>query len=64
MACFFIAHHHGGTIEASSPAGGGNVFNIRLPVSPEPASSTSDDTQFLKKAMLNEELWDKLITNP
>jgi two-component system probable response regulator PhcQ len=63
MACFFIAHHHGGTIEAHSPAGGGNVFNIRLPVQPEPVITTSEDTQFLKKALLNEQLWDKLITN-
>ena len=61
MACFFIVHHHGGTIEAHSPAGGGNVFTIRLPLKPEPANSDFDDTQFLKKAMLNEELWAKLI---
>jgi two-component system probable response regulator PhcQ len=61
MACFFIAHHHGGTIEAHSPAGGGNVFTIRLPLKPEPANSDYNDTQFLKKAMLNEELWAKLI---
>jgi two-component system probable response regulator PhcQ len=63
MACFFIAHHHGGTIEAVSPAGGGNLFTIRLPLAPEPVSSSSEDTQFLKKAMLNEQLWDKLITS-
>ncbi len=63
MACFFIAHHHGGTIEAHSPEGGGNVFNIRLPVQPEPVVTNADDTQFLKKALLNEQLWDKLIAN-
>ena len=63
MACFFIAHHHGGTIEAVSPAGGGNLFTIRLPLQPEPVSSSSEDTQFLKKAMLNEQLWDKLIAS-
>jgi len=61
MACFFIAHHHGGTIEAHSPASGGNVFTIRLPLQPEPVNSNADDTQFLKKTMLNEQLWDKLI---
>jgi two-component system probable response regulator PhcQ len=63
MACFFIAHHHGGTIEAVSPADGGNLFTIRLPLQPEPVSSSSEDTQFLKKAMLNEQLWDKLIAS-
>jgi len=63
MACFFIAHHHGGTIEAHSPKEGGNVFNIRLPVTPEPTSDNADDTQFLQKALLNEQLWDKLISS-
>jgi signal transduction histidine kinase len=62
MACFFIAHHHGGTIEAESLPGGGNTFMIRLPLQPEPTGNSSGDTQFLKKAMLNEQLWDKLIT--
>ena len=63
MACFFIAHHHGGTIAAHSPADGGNVFNVHLPVTPEPASDNADDPQFLQKALLNEQLWDKLITS-
>jgi two-component system probable response regulator PhcQ len=63
LACFFIAHHHGGTIEAHSPATGGNVFNVQLPVKPEPTIESADDTQFLKKALLNEQLWDKLIAN-
>jgi len=62
MACFFIAHHHGGTIEAEGLPEGGNAFMIRLPLRPEPAANNSEDTQFLRKAMLNEQLWDKLIT--
>ena len=63
MACFFIAHHHGGTIEADSLPDGGNTFILRLPLRPEPGGTSSEDTQFLKKAMLNEQLWDKLITS-
>lgn len=62
MACFFIAHHHGGTIEARNLPGGGNAFVIRLPLKPETAAPSSDDTQFLKKALMNEQLWDKLIS--
>jgi two-component system probable response regulator PhcQ len=60
MACFFIAHHHGGNIEAHSLTGGGNTFLIRLPLRPEPVATTSEDTQFLKRALFNEQLWDKL----
>jgi two-component system probable response regulator PhcQ len=63
MACFFIAHHHGGTIEAQPLPEGGNVFSIHLPLRPEPVVTSSEDTQFLKKAMLNEKLWDKLISS-
>ncbi len=63
MACFFIAHHHGGTIEADSLPDGGNTFILRLPLRPKPGGTSSEDTQFLKKAMLNEQLWDKLITS-
>jgi two-component system probable response regulator PhcQ len=62
MACFFIAHHHGGKIEAQNLPGGGNRFIIRLPLRPEAAPSGLDDTAFLKKAMLDEKLWDKLIS--
>ena len=61
MACFFIAHHHGGKIEARS-SGHGNVFTLRLPLKPERNTPSSDETGFLKRALLNENLWGKLIT--
>jgi two-component system, probable response regulator PhcQ len=61
MACFFIVHHHGGKIEAKSQPGGGNTFTLRLPLNPEPASSSPDETVFLQKALLNEGLWEKLL---
>ena len=63
MACFFIAHHHGGKIEAQSVPGG-NIFTVRLPLKPERAANApTEETSFLKRALLNEELWDKLITH-
>jgi signal transduction histidine kinase len=63
MACFFIVHHHGGKIEAKSRAGHGTTFIIRLPLQPERAVSSSlDDGAFLQKALLNEGLWEKLLT--
>ena len=61
MACFFIVHHHGGTIEAVSPEGGGNIFHIRLPLKPEVSTGAFEDTQFLKKALLNDKLWNELV---
>ena len=62
MACFFIVHHHGGKIEAKSQPGGGNRFTLRLPLRPESTAASPDETAFLKKALLNEGLWEKLLS--
>jgi len=63
MACFFIAHHHGGKIEARSEPGG-NTFTIRLPVKPERQPvAAAEDGDFMKRALLNNNLWEKLLTS-
>jgi two-component system, probable response regulator PhcQ len=62
MACFFIVHHHGGRIEARTQPGQGNNFALHFPLKPEPVTLSPDDTVFLQKALLNEGLWDKLLT--
>jgi two-component system probable response regulator PhcQ len=61
MACFFIVHHHGGRIEAHSEEGKGTTFTVHLPVN---ASNTlaEDRPEFLQKILLNETLWQKLIS--
>jgi len=61
MACFFIVHHHGGRIEAQNLPGGGNQFKLYLPLQPERVVVPAEETDFLKKAMLNENLWEKLL---
>jgi two-component system probable response regulator PhcQ len=61
MACFFIAHHHGGRIEAQNLPGGGNRFTLHLPLHPERAPASTDEADFLRKVMLNENIWDKLL---
>jgi two-component system, probable response regulator PhcQ len=60
MACFFIIHHHGGKMEARSLPGFGTTFLLRLPLQPERAAP-SEEGEFLQKALLNQELWEKLL---
>jgi two-component system probable response regulator PhcQ len=61
MACFFIVHHHGGEIDAKSQPGLGTTFTLRLPLVPERVETPSGEGEFLQKALLNDELWRKLM---
>jgi signal transduction histidine kinase len=61
MACFFIVHHHNGKIEAKSE-GKGTTFTIRLPADPNLSPPAANDTDFLRKVLLNDNLWEKLIS--
>jgi two-component system probable response regulator PhcQ len=63
MACFFIVHHHGGNIEARTQPGQGTSFTLHLPLQAEPAPVSTSDTDFLRKALLNENLWEKLLSS-
>ena len=60
MACFFLAHHHGGKIEAHSQPGG-NVITVRLPLKPGHHIASAGDADFMRRALLNEDLWGKLL---
>jgi two-component system probable response regulator PhcQ len=63
MACFFIVYHHGGKIDAKSQPGRGTTFTIHLPLNPERAAPPPNEPEFLQKVLLNEELWEKLISS-
>ncbi len=56
MACYFIAHHHGGRIDARNEDGGSS-FTIRLPLDPATAAPSSDTTEFSQRTLSSDELW-------
>jgi two-component system probable response regulator PhcQ len=64
MACYFIVYHHGGRIEARSQPGQGTTFLLHLPLNPERVAPGNNHHDFLQKVLLNERLWEKLISSP
>ncbi len=63
MVCFFLAHHHGGKIEAVSQAGG-NVFSVRFPLKPGTTqTAAANDADFMRRVLTNESLLGKLLAN-
>jgi signal transduction histidine kinase len=56
MACFFIVHHHGGRIQATSDPGKGTVFTIFLPLKPD-RSIVGLNQGLLHRSRLAEQVW-------
>lgn len=62
IACYFIIYHHGGRIEIHSEKGQGVTFVIQLPVNPKAIADVEEGRDFLTKVMMNDRLWEKLLS--
>ena len=56
MACFFIVHHHGGRIQATSDPGKGTVLTVILPLKLE-SSIAGLNQGLLQQSRLAEQVW-------
>jgi two-component system, probable response regulator PhcQ len=62
MACYFLVYHLGGRVEVQSEEGRGAVFKLIFPKRPKAAASTQEDEVFISKVLMNDALWERLIT--
>lgn len=62
MACYFVVYHHNGRIRLSSDSGKGLHLKITLPVQPLAQPARSSEEEFLQRVLLNDRLWDKLLS--
>ena len=62
MSCFFIVYHHGGRISARRENGRGNVFTLIFPLNPQAKNAALEEKDFVSKILLNEAMWEKLMS--
>jgi two-component system probable response regulator PhcQ len=62
MAAYFIVYHHGGRIVVASDQNTGVRFTLTLPRKPKISNSVENERDFISKVLLNDSLWDKLLT--
>lgn len=61
MAVYFIVYHHGGRIQMGPRSGRGLALTMTLPIQPQPANPRDEMEDFLRRAMTNERLWERLM---
>ena len=61
LACYFIVHHHGGSMNVENCETGGLRLTIRLPINPETVPNSDEDRTFLQKVFLHEQIWEELL---
>lgn len=62
LGVYFLVHHHGGHIEASSSPGEGVTYTLDIPLLSAPENgATSSSRDFVTKVLMNDVLWERLL---
>ncbi|MEZ5405331.1 MAG: hybrid sensor histidine kinase/response regulator [Verrucomicrobiia bacterium] len=61
LACYFIVHHHGGSMNVENRPEGGLRISVRLPFDPDTSLCREEDRNFLQKVFINEQVWEDLL---
>ncbi len=62
MAFYFLAYHLGGRVRAESRVPKGAKFTLTFPLEKSAAVIGNDDRDFINKVLLNDALWEKLLS--
>lgn len=62
MAFYFLAYHLGGWVRAGSRDPKGAKFTLQFPLEKSTQISTNDERDFINKVLLNDALWEKLLS--
>lgn len=64
LSCFFMVHHHGGTLETDAAPRAPFRFRAFLPVTASPGDAASDERAFLKRVFEVETMWEMMLIHP
>jgi two-component system probable response regulator PhcQ len=63
LGVFFLAHHYGGSVRATDNDGKGVTYALELPVTcTQSANVTVSSQEFVTKVLVNDALWEKLLS--
>jgi two-component system probable response regulator PhcQ len=63
LGVFFLAHHYGGSVRATDNDGKGVTYVLELPVTcTQPPNVTVSSQEFVTKVLVNDALWEKLLS--
>jgi two-component system, probable response regulator PhcQ len=63
MACFFIAHHHGGRIEVRNHEAGGSLFTLHLVTQPAATGADPGAESLIQRLAANDSAWQRLLSD-